>query len=490
MEEEPRLSRRYRDFMISGGVRVLATRFFSLLYTYIVARLFVKEDWDFLLILASTQTIMVLFSTYGLRFSAIHFGLGKRKVEGGISLPFQVTLFVGLPSMLLLTELVALGSEFFFGNQGIFHPLLMDWELHAAFLLTNAFAILVEGVATSQMAMLNADKEAGLRAFYSLSNSIFVPLAYYLRPEVVTVVWTWGLLMILTTLLGIWMHPDRRNLFRFRWEEMKQIIRFGIAYNLTSLLVVFSAQYDQFIIYLNFDPGALTDYYWPQRLAMVGTEAFAVVMTGLFPLLTKLEADHGREVAIQRFRVMFKLTAYGAAIFFTGLFVASDLAVNLLLGDKYGTTSISYLQLFSIVAWFQSVNQLLRIRLNAYGSRRLVVYTDLLGAFTRMLLLTVASFLSIHALIIARMLTYAVISSYILSFRNFVGIGWKYTGWYLVIGGIHFALGYSLILLIGNPWLRIAVALILGALSVAAALHFQFIGSEEKKLIRRIISRG
>ncbi len=488
VDNEPRLSRKYRDFMISGGMRVIATRFFSLLYTYIVARLIVKDEMDILVILASTQMILVLFSTYGLRFSAVHFGLGKHRVEGGTALPFQVTLYVGLPSMLLLTEVVVILMELAFGQASVFHPLMADSGLHLAFLFSNAMAILLEGITKVQVALLNVDKEAGLRALYSVTNSIFVPLAYYIQPGVTSVVWTWGILMALTTAVGIWILPDRKSLVRIRAHEIWKIIRFGFAYNLTSVLVVFSGYYDQFIIALNFDPGVLTDYYWPQRIALIGTEVFAVVMTGLFPLLTKLEAEHGKEVAIKRFRVMYKLIAYGASIFFTGLLVTSDLAVHLLLGDNYAA-SVEYLQLFAVMAWFQSINQLLRIRLNAYGSRRLVVYTDLLAAFTRMLLLTLASFLSIEALIMARILTFMVISTYILSFRNFVGIGWKYTGWYLLIGTIHFMIGYGLTLWIANVWIRIGIGLLVTFFSVGMALKFKFIGREERLLIRRIIDR-
>lgn len=488
MEQDKRLSRKYRAFIISGGARIITTRFFSILYIFVITRLISKADWDYLLVLGSTQTILVLFSTFGLNFSATHFGLGKKKVKGGDSLPFQVTLFVGLPTILLLSELVLSLSSLFFGTGSIYNVVIENGELHAAFLFSNAFAIMMEGVAACQVALLNSDKEAGLRMFYSVTNSIFVPISYYIRPEISSVVWMWGFLMFLTTLLGIKIHPHRADLFKLRSAEVRRIIQYGFVYNLTTLMVTLSGQYDQFIIFLNFEPGVLSDYFWPMRITMIASEAFAVVMTGLFPLLTKIEADYGREIAIRRFRVMFKLTVYFASIFFTGLLVTSDL-VTILLGSSY-QASIGYLQIFSIMGWALVVNQLLRIRLNSFGSRRYVVYSDILGSIVRMALLTVAAFISIQSLIVARILVYLILSVYMLSLRKFMGIGWSYTFKYTAIAAAHFLIGYVLTIFYETVWIRILIGLTIAFLSIFFSFRTGFIGEEEMTLIRRITSRN
>ncbi len=485
--EEPSLSGRYRKFIMSGGARILTTRFFSLLYTIVAARLIMKDDMAVLIILASTQALLVFFSRYGLQFSAVHFGVGKRRVEGGESLPFQVTLFAGVPSMILLTEAIISLFWLLQGSGSIFSP-LADPMLHILYLLSNVLAILLEGVIYSQVAMLNSDKEAALRAAYSIMNSIFVPLAYYLEGTILSVVVTWTVILLVDVLLGIAMFPQRSRLFVLNRARVEEIIRYGFVYNLSAFFATVSFQYDQFIIYEFYNPETLTDYYWPQRIATIGLEAFSIILTGVFPILAKLESTYGKEVAIERFKSLFKLGIYFGSIFFTGFVLYADMGIGILLGSAYGA-SVFYLQLFAVMVWLKSISVMLTTRLNSSGARRKATYMALVGAGLRMLFVTIGAMVSVAMIIVAKASVFIVMAGIMVSFRSIMGIGFREVGKYASLGAIHLLLGFVLYMLIPNIVIRIVVGFIVAAVSIFLSFKSGFITESDKKFIRRTLKR-
>ncbi len=487
MDEQISFSRRYRSFLLSGGARIFTTRLFSLIYIYVFTRLVAPDIYDKIVYLATTQAMLIFASHHGLPFSSVHFGLGKKKVEGGGILPFHMALTVGVPTIVILTELVVLVPGIFFPETA-YSFVYFNPQLHLAYLGANIFAITSEGLIYSQAAILRSDREETLRSVYSISNSIFVPLAYFYFPSLETVVVTWAILLFFVNVLGIIMYPYKKEIMMFNFSFIRDVVAFGFIVNLGGIYHSFSQRYDQYVILLSFEPGTLANFALAQRLATIALEGFGTILTGIFPLLVKLELDRGKDAVRKYFTSFFKIGAYGSSLLFLGVYVFSDVIVHLIFDSRYWD-SLEYLRWFAWSMWLYSLFYMVSIKVNSYGSRRIAVGLALFTATVRIVYITIGSQISLIAIVMAPGVVgmCGVIALFRYPEATDLTISTQTKA--LLIGAVHMIVATLIVIAFPGLYYRLVMVVIAMFLSLAVAWKLGYVDEEEVAIIKAVFKR-
>jgi len=148
------------------------------------------------------------------------------------------------------------------------------------------------------------------------------------------------------------------------------------------LFTIVSQRLDTFILYLFYDTGETSQYYWALRIAQVCQEFFFSIFTGLFPLLTKIFSRndnlHYRDIINSFLRII----NFGSVYFFGLLIVSSEFLIKYILG--YDNPIYYSIIKFAFLAYvLKAIAQILITSSLAQGKTKIISIGSIVSNSTR-----------------------------------------------------------------------------------------------------------
>ena len=366
---EIKVSKKYRNFLISGIGRILLTRVTSVIYIILLVRFVPLILQDYMIIINNIMGISATVGLFGIGFS-----LTQKKISSHTSnedfYKIIFTVFIlGMPINLISVFIIMLYIELTTIEIIILIlTSLLNYALYIIFVLND-------GLIKSELTIM-------AKTIYSVLNSILVPSLFIIFETFHSILFAWNISMIIAILSSLGTVKEIFNYLKFDLKNTKSIIKFGFPVYLTSLLTFVSQRLDTFILYLFYEIGETSQYYWVLRIAQVCQEFFFSIFTGLFPLLTKIfsrnEDEHYREIINSFLRII----NFGSVYFFGLLIVSSELMIKYLLGYN---NPIYYLIIkYAFLAYiFRAISMILYTSSLAQGKTKIISIGSIISNSTK-----------------------------------------------------------------------------------------------------------
>jgi len=396
---------RYRKFIVSGLGRSILTRAFSLGYIVVVTRNIPLDTLDLMILLTTVQLIVVRLSSYGLTYSltqkGISQGLSKEKINN-IAL---TTASTGIPISILASIIVSI-------------YLHLSWFNFILYTIVVVAHYLLELVYALNSVYLDTDITLLQQTIYSIVNSISVPLIYLLRENFSSILIAWSLSYLVTfipvykTLIALAKH------FTLQWTDTKAILKFGFPVYISDMATLAIQKLDIFVLYLFFQEGDTSLYFYVLRIAVIAQEFFVIIFSGIFPILSKIYTRVSPKEYFELINSFLRLVLTFGGIFYFSIYYQSDLAIYLILSKKF-INGLPILRLILSAYFIRLFSYVLRPTFKAIGKRREIVFGPLMGNAVRILGIVAFYKLGPFGLAIAISLEIIVLASYfIMKLRN------------------------------------------------------------------------
>jgi O-antigen/teichoic acid export membrane protein len=367
----PSLSQRYQKFLFTSIIRTIITRIFSIGYILVLVRLVPRELQDDMIILAMghgiTITIALFGSSYGLTLFAIR---RNYHIEKSSYLAYNIFL-IGSPIILI---------------SSLFYSLLVGLTIIQGFfyLITMYLVFLMEIALVLYDSILATDKKLIATSIYSIANSISVPLVFYIFQTFTSILIAWILSFLITM---IYTNNILLKIFKNIKIELKEaigIIRFGFPMYLTTIYAIIVQRIDIFILYTNFESGETSLYYWSVRIAFLSFELFSAVLTGLFPLLTKIITRGNTEDFRIILNKMIRLTVFLSIVFYNPLIYSGKFIIGIILSTEF-LEGVILLKIALLAMMLESSRLVINTSYNAEGKRRILTFVSIFAYSSRII---------------------------------------------------------------------------------------------------------
>lgn len=378
----------YRKFLKAGAIRTLLSRVTSLFFIIVISRLVSTELYDIVVILSSIQLIFTIFATLGLKYSSIHY-LRIEKGRGNeiLALPIQLTVYYGLPLLIILWE-AYLQISFKLNISGRLVVLQDDWFSQILFIISFSTVIIVEGLKNRLTADLKTDQVEKITTITSVLQSFSVPLFFYLMPTLSSFFLGWIVVTIIPIIM--WRHVI--------WESLKQsinyplaykVIKFGFLIYLLAVLNIIATYFIKFVIFVELPEGNTAIYHWVLRFNELTFASLAVFTSGLFPLLLSHAENRKEELIIEDNKSFYRIALATSMATFGTLILSSRFILTIVL-PTFFLSNIGIFYIIAIGTYVQTINSFLNAHLQAFAKRRwlliITFLTSLLSIFTPVLL--------------------------------------------------------------------------------------------------------
>jgi O-antigen/teichoic acid export membrane protein len=374
-QDQESLSSRYRLFIISGFTRVVLTRILSLIYIVVVARIVSLSVQDHLILLSTGQWIVGVVSTFGFTFSLTRMAFTEENRSHVVA--------SGVTSVLLLGTIITIILNLIFAiltGLDLIEILLYLFSCVLYFILQ--IALLVEDT------RLRSDRKQLATALFSIANSILVPSLFFIFETLTSVLVSWILGLLLT------LFYERKVIYisfsNLKWDykTSKAIFFYGLPIYMSSLFTAVVQNLDRFILFIRFPEGDLAEYYWAFRISITFEEIFLVLLTGAFPLLTKLYKNNDMAVFEIRTQSILKIGLFLGLFLYGVVFHQANVITLLILGNKF-LGVIIILQILTVATTVKIVRNILFQVVLAEGRRRYITESVVFGALSRIIFILI-----------------------------------------------------------------------------------------------------
>ena len=316
---EIKVSNKYRNFLISGIGRILLTRITSVIYIILLVRYVPLVLQDYMIIINNFLGISATIGLFGIGYS-----LTQKKISTNVSNDdyhkIIYTIFIlGSPINVISVFIIKLYVEI--SNSDLILLIFTSLFNYSLFLIY----VLNDGLIKSELTIL-------AKTIYSVLNSLLVPTFFILFDSFNSILLAWNFSMLIALISSFSTIKNIVAHLKFDFKNSQSIIKFGFPVYLTSLLTIVSQRLDTFILYLFYETGETSQYYWVLRIAQVCQELFFSIFTGLFPILTKIFSRNNQWHYNNVVNSFLRVINFSSAYFFGILIVSSEIIIRYILG--------------------------------------------------------------------------------------------------------------------------------------------------------------
>ena len=357
------ISKKYQRFILGGITRTLLSRSFSLIYVILVTRLIIGSIMDQMIIFASGHLLIIHFVSFGMRYACEQRFLSSKDVKRALIIRSNSVLFFlifSIPFSIILSIILVIYVTGF-----------SSVELFFAYPLSLVFLVIMQIEVLIEKTRLEINRALFLNLFYSISNSILVPVFFVLVPTLPGVIWTWNICLLLTILLDIRLIRKVLKEESFDFPTIKYLIRFGFPIFIAGLPRQFSTNINRFIIFQFLAEGATALFYWPNRILSITNEVIMSLLSGTRELFTKMTILNEKRL-YQSFLGFFRVITIISISFYLWIYINAQFFINILLGSNY-LEAIPLFQLLCFAWIFQSPILALTYLTEAQAKRNIIL---------------------------------------------------------------------------------------------------------------------
>jgi len=386
-------SQKYKRFIISGALVFFVSRIMSIGYVYVVTRLISDEVMAMMIILAAYQAIMINVVPLGFSYGSMQWTLrDKNGYTGFLKNYYSYSFIVSFPLMTFTTLAMWLSYGFPF--------LSIDLVL---FTCANLLSLFLEILRNTETALYNNDRTILLSGYYSILNSLFVPLFYFfLFQDLTSVLLAW--IMALSIVICWELHRALKFIsLHVSLSEWKRMFIFSFPVFITTVINIMTVQIDRIFIYGMYDEQSLNTYHWVDVNLNIGLQLVGVFLVGTYSLFVKLRTEDPRRFDNVS-RGLFRVIGIISTFIFLGYLVNADFIIPFLLGERF-TLGILWMKILSLAFIPASLVSFLLIRFLANEHRVEIIVIRGGGIILRITLALLLSTFQIYGLIMAVMIS-------------------------------------------------------------------------------------
>lgn len=324
-----------------------------------------------MIILATYQGIFINILPFGISYAASQWTLKKHNEKSKyLSDYYSFSFYVTIPLIIISSFII-----WQFLNYNIISGDLL------LFTIANIFALILQIFAKVEIARYRNDKSILINSMYSIFNSIFVPLVYFIKFQNLS-----GVLIAWIISSGVVILMNLKNQYgiiklSLNFASWKNMLVFSFPIYIMSIINITNLYADKLFIYAFYEPLELNGYYWIDKLLLIGSQVTNLFLAGVYSMLVLLKNEN-----VSRFhnisRSIFRNIGLISIAVFLSFNANAVFIVNILLPEQY-FFAIDWLRTLSYIFIIQNLINYLMIRYLADEKRKSVAVIRLMGIIIR-----------------------------------------------------------------------------------------------------------